>query len=114
VRDAPLPEGSTAAEPRRTCVGCRRTRAKHALLRLAATPDGVRADPQRRLPGRGAYVCPSTTCIEAAAHRGGHAVRRALRGAPEHEVREALDTLHRTVTGPAAVAPPQAPKEHNA
>ncbi len=114
MRDAPLPEGSTA-RPRRTCVGCRTTRAKDALLRLAKTPDGVQADPQMRLPGRGVYVCPTTTCIEAAAHRGGQAVRRALRGAPEHEVREALETLRRIATPdrPAA-APPQALKEHNA
>ena len=113
MRESPLTEGDTT-RPRRTCVGCRTTRAKDALLRLAATPDGVRADPELRLPGRGAYVCPSTTCIEAAAHRGGHAVRRALRGAPEDEVREALDTLRRIVTDPRAGPPPQAPKEHNA
>lgn len=44
--------------PERSCVACRRKRPQPELLRLARTPDGLRLDPQRRLGGRGAYVCP--------------------------------------------------------
>ncbi len=113
MREAP-PNTGGAAEPRRSCVGCRRRRPKTALRRIAKTPDGVRYDPQMRLPGRGAYVCPSPDCIESAASRDGNALRRALRGAPENEVREAITTLTRTIDGPTAGAPRQAPKEQNA
>ncbi|MBW3658296.1 MAG: YlxR family protein [Actinobacteria bacterium] len=98
--------GDRTTRPRRTCVGCRTTRDKDELLRLAATPDGVRADPAARLPGRGAYVCPTTACIETAAHR--NAVRRALHGTSEDEVRTALETLL------ATVSTSQAPKEQHA
>lgn len=108
---APRQKGSTT-RPRRTCVGCRTTRFKDELLRLAATPDGVRADPAARLPGRGAYVCPTTACIETAAHR--NAVRRALHGTPEEEVRTALDTLRHRIASDATEPSDQAPKEQHA
>ena len=77
----------------RTCVGCRTARDQDGLLRLARTPDGVRFDPDRRAPGRGAYLCPDLSCIEAAARRGAAPLRRALRGAEEAQVRAALDAL---------------------
>jgi predicted RNA-binding protein YlxR (DUF448 family) len=107
---APLGEGSRN-RPRRTCVGCRTTRDKDELLRIAATPDGVRPDPAARLPGRGAYVCATITCIEAADRR--NAVRRALRGAPEDEVRIALDTLRDRLTAGDGTSA-EAPKEQHA
>jgi uncharacterized protein len=82
-----------AVGPLRTCVGCRTTRRQTELLRLARTPSGVRFDPRGRQPGRGAYLCPDPRCIDAAARRGATSLRRALRGAPETEIREALDAL---------------------
>ena len=85
--------------PRRTCVGCRTRRAKPDLVRIAATPDGVRVDPHHDLPGRGAYVCPAPGCVENAAARDGHSLRRALRGAPQHEVTKTLDTLRSLLDG---------------
>jgi uncharacterized protein len=86
-----------AAGPVRTCVGCRRTRPRAELVRLAATPTGVRLDRRRRAPGRGANLCPDLACIEAANRRGAAPLRRALRGAPLREVREALDALRTEV-----------------
>jgi uncharacterized protein len=77
----------------RTCVGCRTARPKDELVRLAQTPDGVRFDPRRRLPGRGAYLCPHPTCIDAATRRNAAGLRRALRGVPEAELSEALAAL---------------------
>lgn len=77
--------------PQRTCVGCRRTRPKAELLRLAATPDTVRLDTAQRLPGRGAYVCPDPRCVDAAARRDGRAVQRALRTRRSDQVTAALD-----------------------
>lgn len=90
--------------PQRTCVGCRRLRAKGELLRIARTPAGVRFDPHQLLPGRGAYVCPDPDCIAAAARRGATNLRRALRGAGEIEVRVALDAAAAEMRGAAAPA----------
>jgi predicted RNA-binding protein YlxR (DUF448 family) len=50
------------------------------LLRWVADGDVVVADPQARLPGRGAYTCRTRRCVERAARRGGfnRAFRRAV------------------------------------
>jgi uncharacterized protein len=68
-------------------------RPKDELLRLARTPSGVRFDPDHRLPGRGAYLCPAAACVTTARRRDAAAIRRALRGAPVDEVLAALDAL---------------------
>jgi predicted RNA-binding protein YlxR (DUF448 family) len=53
--------------PIRTCIGCRRKSTKGDLLRFVCDSTGnLRADPKSKLPGRGAYVCYSQTCINAA------------------------------------------------
>jgi len=83
--------------PVRTCVGCRRARPKRALQRIARTPDGVHVDPDARLPGRGAYLCPDRDCIAAARRRGNAPLRRALRGAGADETTAALDQLEANV-----------------
>ena len=60
--------------PERTCVGCRAVVEQATLVRLALVGDRVVVD--RRAPGRGAYVHPRTSCVEAA-NKGGLA--RAFR-----------------------------------
>jgi uncharacterized protein len=65
--------------PSRTCLGCRRARAKAALVRLARLPNGtVVVDSGPRATGRGAYVCPDPECVARGLTRGrlGHAFRR--------------------------------------
>jgi hypothetical protein len=66
----------------RMCVGCRERGAQDLLLRVVAVPTdpgayGVRPDPRRRLPGRGAYVHPRPACLALAEKR--RAFPRALR-----------------------------------
>lgn len=61
----------------RTCVGCRRREPRTALLRVVAGSGGLVADPAARLPGRGAWVHPTTACVEQAVQR--RAFTRALR-----------------------------------
>jgi uncharacterized protein len=57
------------ATPQRTCVGCRRVRPKAALVRLVRQAAGaVVRDPVG--PGRGAYVCEDTACMERAVKGG--------------------------------------------
>jgi uncharacterized protein len=63
--------------PIRTCAGCGRKGPQSELVRFAA-PDGLLvADRDRRLPGRGAYTCPSASCFERALAR--RAFPRTLR-----------------------------------
>jgi len=46
-------------------------------VRLAVANDAIVADQARRLPGRGAYICPDGTCLRRALTRG--ALPRRLR-----------------------------------
>jgi predicted RNA-binding protein YlxR (DUF448 family) len=56
-----------AAMPIRTCIGCRGKFPKNDLLRFVWDAVGnLRADPTGKLPRRGAYVCRSQACINAA------------------------------------------------
>lgn len=71
-----------SAGPVRTCVACRRARPQEELIRIAAGPDaGARIDLHRRLGGRGAYVCPRSSCV-AQALRTGALVRGLKLDAP--------------------------------
>jgi hypothetical protein len=54
-------------KPQRSCLGCRETRDKDRLLRFVLSPqDEVLPDLDSRLPGRGAYTCISSRCLESA------------------------------------------------
>lgn len=73
---APKLEGST-----RMCIGCRGLFPRESLVRLVRGPAGeVGVDRYLRAPGRGAHLCYSKTCIEAAIKR--KAIGRAFPGAP--------------------------------
>ena len=51
--------------PQRTCVACRKVKAKQELIRLVHTSDeGVEIDISGKKVGRGAYLCPSQDCWE--------------------------------------------------
>jgi predicted RNA-binding protein YlxR (DUF448 family) len=64
------------ATPERTCIGCRRKRGQDELVRLVADQGRV-VTARPGAPGRGAYLCPEETCLEAAERR--RAFARALR-----------------------------------
>ncbi|MEV4357105.1 YlxR family protein [Nonomuraea sp. NPDC049625] len=65
------------ATPQRTCVGCRVRTAKSELVRLVRVEDHVVPDLRGRLPGRGASLHPSLSCLELAERR--RAFPRAFR-----------------------------------
>jgi uncharacterized protein len=65
------------AEPIRTCVGCRTRAAASGLLRVVAVDETLVPDPQRRHPGRGAWMHPDIGCLRLAERR--RAFPRALR-----------------------------------
>lgn len=66
-----------AATPVRTCIGCRERAPQASLLRVAAQDGRPTADPRRRIPGRGGYVHPVSSCVRRATQTGSFA--RALR-----------------------------------
>ncbi len=56
--------------PERTCVVCRKKCYKDELLRLVRTPAGnLEIDTLQKISGRGAYVCPTRSCVELAIAR---------------------------------------------
>lgn len=51
--------------PQRTCVACRKVKAKRELIRLVRVADGsVEVDTSGRKAGRGAYLCGVQECWE--------------------------------------------------
>lgn len=63
--------------PERTCVGCRQVRKKNDLIRIVATEDGLAVDPEKKMNGRGVYVCPNKECIMTARKNNG--LKRSLK-----------------------------------
>ena len=60
----------TGNKPQRSCLGCGSTRDKGDLLRFVLGPDGVLTpDLKGKLPGRGAYTCPSPDCLGLAVRK---------------------------------------------
>jgi hypothetical protein len=56
--------------PLRTCIGCGTGSDKKSLIRIVRTPEGdVTVDPTGKANGRGAYICASTDCFDAALRR---------------------------------------------
>ena len=53
----------------RTCVGCRSRSARGQLLRVVLRQGSLEVDISASLPGRGAWVHPTTECIELALER---------------------------------------------
>ncbi|MDA8096802.1 MAG: YlxR family protein [Desulforudis sp.] len=57
--------------PMRMCVGCREMRTKRELIRLVRTAEGsVEIDFTGKRSGRGAYICASSSCLNAALKGG--------------------------------------------
>jgi predicted RNA-binding protein YlxR (DUF448 family) len=88
-----------AHSPVRTCVGCRGRTAKQELLRVVAggsdNGPAVVPDPRAEAPGRGAYLHPTSACLDLATRR--RAFARALRvpgPLDESRIRDYLQLAH--------------------
>ena len=76
--------------PQRQCVGCREMKDKKALIRVVRSPEGaISLDSKGKMPGRGAYVCPSPDCLKKA--RKSRALERAFDTAIPPEVYDQLE-----------------------
>ncbi|MBR1658018.1 MAG: YlxR family protein [Synergistaceae bacterium] len=57
--------------PLRSCTVCRAKSGKSSLIRIVKSPDGRPViDTSKKLPGRGAYICPDPECIEKGVKSG--------------------------------------------
>ncbi len=81
--------------PIRTCVACRQTAGKRALIRIVRSPEGVQVDPRGKLPGRGAYLHPARPCWERALAT--RALDRALRTTLSPQERAELEAYAATL-----------------
>ena len=82
--------------PMRQCLGCREMKPKKELIRVVRSPQGdVSLDFKGKLPGRGAYVCPNSACLQKA--RKAKALERAFSAPMPDEVREGLEAQMKEV-----------------
>ena len=81
----------TKKTPQRACVGCRTMKDKSALLRVVKAPTGeISLDFRGKKPGRGAYLCPDSACLQKA--RKSRALERAFSAPIPPEVYETLES----------------------
>ena len=53
--------------PIRTCIGCNEGKPKRELIRIVKTAEGeISIDSTGKKNGRGAYICPSISCLDKA------------------------------------------------
>lgn len=75
--------------PQRTCVACRKVKAKRELIRVVRTYDGnVEVDTSGKKAGRGAYLCRTPECWQAGV-KGGR-LEYALRTSLSQDSRQQL------------------------
>jgi len=90
-------------KPQRSCLACRQTLDKGALIRFVLSPQGeVLPDIDSKLPGRGAYTCISELCLRAALKQRqfGRAFKReVLTAAPDEMVELVAGTMRGRILG---------------
>ena len=90
---------STKHVPIRSCIGCGAKRPKAELWRFVCNPalQTVAYDPRKKLPGRGAYLCPDASCLRVAQKRRGldRAYRRRVPQVCYKQLAELFEELMR-------------------
>ncbi len=75
--------------PLRKCLGCNEMKPKKELIRIVRSPEGkVSMDKTGKAQGRGCYICPKLSCLEAAAKS--KRIQNALEVPIESDLFEAL------------------------
>lgn len=76
--------------PLRRCTGCNEQKPKKELVRVVRSPQGeIALDRVGKMPGRGAYLCPSAQCLAKA--RKAKRLERALDAQIPPEVYEWIE-----------------------
>jgi len=91
------------AHPIRTCVGCRRTDRRDALVRVVRSSTGgaVALDERARLPGRGAWLHRDAVCWQGARAGLSRSFRSAVSDRELKALRLALDSASSPTNDPA-------------
>jgi predicted RNA-binding protein YlxR (DUF448 family) len=85
-------------KPQRTCISCRETGDKRALIRVVRTPEGrVQVDLTGKINGRGAYLCHQADCWEKGLRK--QFLDRALKITLSEEDRAGLETYFNKEVG---------------
>lgn len=107
----PKPKGPRPKHvPVRTCIVCRQERGKRELVRVVRTPSaGVQVDPTGKLAGRGAYLCRTRACWDAALQ--GQRLAGALKTTLGNEELAALRAFAATLPEVALLPPVAAAAE---
>ena len=72
-------------EPMRTCIGCKESRPKKDMIRIAFYEDRLGVDVTGKAKGRGVYICRDPECLMKA--KKNKAVNRGFKkGFPEEEL----------------------------
>ncbi|MGV8859434.1 YlxR family protein [Rhodoglobus sp.] len=87
----------------RTCIGCRASGSRSSLLRVIASHGAVVADHSATRPGRGAWLHPTSTCLESAVKR--RAFERALKVKLPLDTGTLLSVLAEYETGHQPMSP---------
>lgn len=75
--------------PLRKCTGCQEMKNKKELVRVVRNAQGeFSLDLKGKAPGRGAYICPNTQCLEKAKKSKG--LERSFKSAVPLEVYETI------------------------
>ena len=75
--------------PLRKCTGCQEMKNKKELIRIVRNDEGVFSlDETGKKPGRGAYICPTASCLELAHKSKG--LERSFKSAVPTDVYEKL------------------------
>ena len=85
----------TRPYPLRTCLGCGQKGLKGDLVRIVMVDGVLMVDTERRLPGRGAYICPREECVELLRKKKGrlsYSLRASM--SPDEEERFLGGLLH--------------------
>ena len=61
----------------RTCIGCRESKPKQDMIRIACYEGEIAVDVTGRAKGRGVYICKDPACLEKAKKTG--AVKRGFK-----------------------------------
>ena len=79
----------------RTCIGCRAQDTPRAMVRVVKVDESVVVDVDRCRGGRGAWLHPTSTCLDAAERR--RAFTRALRANGALDTSAVRDWVHARV-----------------
>lgn len=76
--------------PMRKCVGCQEMKSKKEMIRIIRNTEGeFQLDATGKKNGRGAYICPSKECLQAAVKS--HGLERSFGQSIPKDVYEALE-----------------------